>query len=42
MANGAPDLAYWQTIYKPEEVYDAELATRWIAALFPYFPQIFH
>jgi hypothetical protein len=35
-AKGAPDLAFWQAIYKPEEVYDAELATGWIADLFPY------
>ena len=35
-AKGAPDLAFWQAIYKPEEIYDAELATGWIADLFPY------
>jgi len=35
-AKGAPDLAFWQAIYKPEQVYAAELATGWIADLFPY------
>jgi hypothetical protein len=35
-AKGAPDLAFWQAIYKPEKVYAAELATGWISDLFPY------
>ncbi len=35
-ANGEPDLAFWQAIYKPREVYSSELATGWIADLFPY------
>lgn len=39
-ANGAPDLSFWQAIYKPRRVYAAELATGWIADLFPYIEQI--
>jgi Domain of unknown function (DUF4419) len=39
-ANGAPDLSFWQAIYKPQRVYAAELATGWIADLFPYIEQI--
>lgn len=35
-AKGAPDLAFWQAIYKPKEIYAAELATGWITDLFPY------
>jgi hypothetical protein len=35
-AKGAPDLAFWQAIYKPQEAYAATLATGWIGDLFPY------
>ena len=35
-AKGAPDLSFWQAIYKPRKVYASELATGWIADLFPY------
>src|SRR5215469_15934665 len=35
-ANGAPDLSFWQAIYKPERAYATEMATGWIADLFPY------
>lgn len=35
-AKGAPDLSFWQAIYKPEQVYASEMATGWIADLFPY------
>ena len=34
-ANGAPDLSFWQAIYKPERAYATEMATGWIADLFP-------
>ena len=35
-ANGAPNLSFWQAIYKPERAYATEMATGWIADLFPY------
>lgn len=35
-ANGNPDRAFWQAIYKPQKSYAAELASGWIADLFPY------
>jgi hypothetical protein len=35
-ANGAPDLSFWQAIYKPQRAYATEMATGWIADLFPY------
>jgi hypothetical protein len=35
-ANGAPDLSFWQAIYKPERAYATGMATGWIADLFPY------
>lgn len=35
-ANGAPNLAFWQAIYKPKQAYAAKLATGWIGDLFPY------
>jgi Domain of unknown function (DUF4419) len=35
-AKGAPDLSFWQAIYKPEQLYNQKLATGWIADLFPY------
>ena len=35
-AKGAPDLTFWQAIYKPREMYDSKLATGWIVDLFPY------
>lgn len=35
-AEGSPDRAFWQAIYKPQKAYAAELASGWIADLFPY------
>jgi len=35
-ANGNPDRAFWQAIYKPRKFYVTETATGWIADLFPY------
>jgi len=35
-AEGNPDRAFWQAIYKPQKAYAAELASGWIADLFPY------
>lgn len=35
-AEGYPDRAFWQAIYKPQETYGADLASGWIADLFPY------
>ncbi len=35
-AKGTPDLGFWQAIYKPEQLYAQEMATGWIADLFPY------
>jgi len=35
-AEGSPDIAFWQAIYKPQKAYAAELASGWIADLFPY------
>jgi len=35
-ANGAPDLSFWQAIYKPQPAYATRMATGWIADLFPY------
>jgi hypothetical protein len=35
-ANGVPDLSFWKAIYKPKEVYAAELVSGWICDLFPY------
>ncbi len=35
-AEGKPDVAFWQAIYKPRETYGAEMVTGWIADLFPY------
>lgn len=35
-AKGTPDLNFWQAIYKPERLYAQEMATGWVADLFPY------
>jgi Domain of unknown function (DUF4419) len=35
-ANGSPDLPFWQAIYKPKRTYETDMATGWIADLFPY------
>ena len=35
-SGGAPDLAFWRAIYKPEKAYATDVATGWIADLFPY------
>jgi Domain of unknown function (DUF4419) len=35
-SEGNPDRAFWQAIYKPQKAYAAELASGWIADLFPY------
>jgi Domain of unknown function (DUF4419) len=35
-ADGSPDHAFWQSIYKPQQAYAAEFATGWITDLFPY------
>lgn len=35
-AKGEPELAFWQAIYKPKKVYVTNMATGWIADLFPY------
>jgi Domain of unknown function (DUF4419) len=35
-AKGEPDREFWQAIYKPKQSYAAELASGWIADLFPY------
>ena len=35
-ANAEPDREFWQAIYKPQQTYGAELASGWIADLFPY------
>lgn len=35
-AQGNPDRAFWQAIYKPQKVYVTEMATGWITDLFPY------
>ncbi|MGP0018597.1 MAG: DUF4419 domain-containing protein [Candidatus Sulfotelmatobacter sp.] len=35
-ATGNPDRAFWQAIYKPQKFYAMEMATGWIADLFPY------
>jgi len=35
-AEGQPDLAFWQAIYKPRATYGTEAVTGWIADLFPY------
>jgi hypothetical protein len=35
-AKGRPNRNFWQAIYKPTEEYFQELATGWIADLFPY------
>jgi hypothetical protein len=35
-AKGSPDRAFWQAIYKPQKFYVTEMATGWIADLFPY------
>lgn len=39
-ANGAPDLSFWQAIYKPQKVYATHHATGWIADLFPYIERL--
>jgi hypothetical protein len=39
-ASGAPDLPFWQAIYKPSRVYATDLATGWITDLFPYVEDI--
>jgi len=33
---GAPNLQFWQAIYKPKEAYATTTVTGWIADLFPY------
>ena len=35
-AKGRPSRKFWQAIYKPRKAYATELATGWIADLFPY------
>ncbi len=35
-AEGAPDVGFWQDIYKPARAYGEERITGWIARLFPY------
>jgi hypothetical protein len=35
-AEGRPNQEFWKAIYKPREVYAADLATGWIAEMFPY------
>lgn len=35
-AEGRPDRAFWQAIYKPKAAYAVELATGWIRLFFPY------
>jgi hypothetical protein len=35
-AEGHPTREFWQAIYKPVKAYAAEVATGWIADLFPY------
>ncbi|OJJ22650.1 hypothetical protein BI308_19465 [Roseofilum reptotaenium AO1-A] len=35
-ASGHPSLSFWQQIYKPQEVYLADLTNGWLADLFPY------
>jgi hypothetical protein len=35
-AEGHPTREFWQAIYKPEKAYGDEVATGWIADLFPY------
>jgi hypothetical protein len=35
-AKGNADHSFWQAIYKPQKAYAAELASGWIADLFPY------
>lgn len=36
-AEGNPDQAFWQAIYKPADAYGGDIATGWITDLFPYF-----
>jgi hypothetical protein len=35
-SEGRPNQEFWKAIYKPQAVYARELATGWIAELFPY------
>jgi Domain of unknown function (DUF4419) len=35
-AGGHPTLEFWKAIYKPEKAYGSDVATGWIADLFPY------
>jgi hypothetical protein len=35
-SKGDPDSSFWQAIYKPKKVYVTDMATGWIADLFPY------
>lgn len=35
-SKGNPDSSFWQAIYKPKKVYVTDMATGWIADLFPY------
>ncbi|WP_141593015.1 DUF4419 domain-containing protein [Myxococcus sp. AB056] len=35
-AEGNPHRPFWQQLYKPREAYGGELATGWMARLFPY------
>lgn len=35
-AEGKPNLAFWQSIYKPQDIYGGELINGWLADLFPY------
>jgi hypothetical protein len=35
-AKGNADHRFWKAIYKPQKAYAAELASGWIADLFPY------
>jgi hypothetical protein len=39
-ANGAPDLPFWEAIYKPKKAYATHHATGWITDLFPYIERI--
>jgi hypothetical protein len=41
-ANGAPDLSFWQAIYKPRRAYAVESITGWLVDLFPYIGNALH
>lgn len=38
-AEGRPDRAFWQSIYKPRAAYGADLVTGWLVRLFPYLEE---